>query len=641
MQPLPRPTPHTPVSSSRPVLSQGSDGFQQFVKTHSSPKHQRVTAGGRIVPMEPQLAAPEFSLRQASEQETREQEPTDSENTPTQAIHTDPATGNKINTPYATPMDVPELHQQTIDSSDSCQPVHNLGYDVGYVPSCAPLFAPVTPSPGVFLQPNVPVEHRNQQFAYRAELPPQTFYQPVFPDPHVYGVGALGVDAPTWYSNMYPVMGTQGPAAPLPSAIQTYSPVTGVSGLMPGHHHRTFMGHSTAGQYPPCPTPTDTCYVKSANSNPNTPKKIHSVTMNKPPVLTGPSLVEMPGRKSFEEAKKRHDLLSGQLARLDRYTALHSWEIDPESKKLFVQQRMSLVKELDTLRLYREQLDVIYGGLNASALIDKAQIAPIYQTRPRSLRPGKFTSKRAPRVLPLFPSGSHSAGPGWITPGSLAVPTSYQIPESFEQPTLNQSIENASNVAHNTGRKIPSGCESLTESNLLYNEQIRQADLAPHRQSLNAQTINATLPEDSGRGTALQNGTSRLQKLFDKIEAANTRQEPVDGLLRELSIVTAGLINDRSKQGDKTMPQTFGGRVNLNVENINSVHPCKEAQSYVPEKVGGMQHIRRFWESEPSPEMPHKKFRDVSPETDDESNSRPPSSHVSTTDSWTTVHKGE
>ncbi|KAJ5120451.1 uncharacterized protein N7515_009839 [Penicillium bovifimosum] len=46
----------TKVSSSRkaspPLFAQKEDGFAQFLKRHASPTHQRVTAGGRIIPME-------------------------------------------------------------------------------------------------------------------------------------------------------------------------------------------------------------------------------------------------------------------------------------------------------------------------------------------------------------------------------------------------------------------------------------------------------------------------------------------------------------------------------------------------------------------------------------------------------------
>ncbi|KAJ5952262.1 uncharacterized protein N7479_010675 [Penicillium vulpinum] len=47
-----RPT-RTSKKPSEPVFSTRDAGFAQFLKKHTSPKHQRVTAGGRIVPMEP------------------------------------------------------------------------------------------------------------------------------------------------------------------------------------------------------------------------------------------------------------------------------------------------------------------------------------------------------------------------------------------------------------------------------------------------------------------------------------------------------------------------------------------------------------------------------------------------------------
>lgn len=47
-----RPT-RTDKKPTEPVFSTNDAGFAQFLKKHTSPKHQRVTAGGKIVPMEP------------------------------------------------------------------------------------------------------------------------------------------------------------------------------------------------------------------------------------------------------------------------------------------------------------------------------------------------------------------------------------------------------------------------------------------------------------------------------------------------------------------------------------------------------------------------------------------------------------
>ncbi|OAL28825.1 hypothetical protein AYO22_02690 [Fonsecaea multimorphosa] len=56
--------PTVPPSESR---AQQDEGFARFLKKHSSPTHQRVTAGGRIVPMEQRSRPPVFSLAQANQ----------------------------------------------------------------------------------------------------------------------------------------------------------------------------------------------------------------------------------------------------------------------------------------------------------------------------------------------------------------------------------------------------------------------------------------------------------------------------------------------------------------------------------------------------------------------------------------------
>ncbi len=51
-----------PLNAPSETRVQSDDGFARFLKQHSSPTHQRVTAGGRIVPMEPIPAPPQFNL---------------------------------------------------------------------------------------------------------------------------------------------------------------------------------------------------------------------------------------------------------------------------------------------------------------------------------------------------------------------------------------------------------------------------------------------------------------------------------------------------------------------------------------------------------------------------------------------------
>src|ERR1700712_2732754 len=51
-----------PVVPPTEPRAQKDEGFARFLKKHSSPTHQRVTTGGRIVPMERQARPPVFSL---------------------------------------------------------------------------------------------------------------------------------------------------------------------------------------------------------------------------------------------------------------------------------------------------------------------------------------------------------------------------------------------------------------------------------------------------------------------------------------------------------------------------------------------------------------------------------------------------
>lgn len=81
-------------------------------------------------------------------------------------------------------------------------------------------------------------------------------------------------------------------------------------------------------------------------------------------------------QKSLEDATKQYDALSAQLSQIDRFTAMHSWVIEPETKKLLVEQRKSLVRELDTVRLYREHLQVLFGKTQMNGTL-RSQQEPI------------------------------------------------------------------------------------------------------------------------------------------------------------------------------------------------------------------------------------------------------------------------
>lgn len=88
-------------------------------------------------------------------------------------------------------------------------------------------------------------------------------------------------------------------------------------------------------------------------------------------------------QKSLEDATKQYDALSAQLSQIDRFTAMHAWVIDPETKKFLVEQRKTLVRELDTVRLYKEHLQVLFGKhLANNTVMPRQESAPAPITPP-------------------------------------------------------------------------------------------------------------------------------------------------------------------------------------------------------------------------------------------------------------------
>lgn len=62
-------------------------------------------------------------------------------------------------------------------------------------------------------------------------------------------------------------------------------------------------------------------------------------------------------QRSLQDAVKEFQSLSTQLANLDRYMAIHVFEMDAETKQSLVEQRRNLVKDLDMERRYKEHLE--------------------------------------------------------------------------------------------------------------------------------------------------------------------------------------------------------------------------------------------------------------------------------------------
>ena len=58
--------PTSAPDANSPSLLDSDKGFAKFLKKHASPTHQRVTAGGHIVPMEPRINPPQFMMKRST-----------------------------------------------------------------------------------------------------------------------------------------------------------------------------------------------------------------------------------------------------------------------------------------------------------------------------------------------------------------------------------------------------------------------------------------------------------------------------------------------------------------------------------------------------------------------------------------------
>ena len=111
---------NTPLAATREPLipedevdEQKLRGFAHFIKCHSSPRHQRVTAGGRIVPAEPNSPPPTFHMAfledfVGQQNENNTNEPCKGPHTPVASQQHDSVAGDP--TAVASPQDAPDTH---------------------------------------------------------------------------------------------------------------------------------------------------------------------------------------------------------------------------------------------------------------------------------------------------------------------------------------------------------------------------------------------------------------------------------------------------------------------------------------------------------------------------------------------------
>ena len=616
--------PKDPPRSSR---AQTDAGFARFLKDHTSPKHQRVTAGGRIVPMEPQTPAPKFKLpvqkKQASDHEMEalgsilgvERESV-SGNTPIGPLKTN-SIRSDISRNSAGPTGVlPDLAKLSLTNGIFDQTSQGSG--------CPPIVP--WPAPGYALPSGYSIAFNNQQLP-RVDQYPQMAYVPVFPDQAMYGIGP---DMHSGIPDMCQSLNMQDPVSPMPTSVQPH------------------LAASTASSdFTSCSNAASTCSSSAFNQGqlsyepgyPNFTPQVYQVVSGQYPAFKQPQYLPgmsqgMPHLKCLDEAKKQYESLSSQLSRLDRYMAIHTWDIDSKSKKVMVEQRKSLVRELDVVRMYREQLELIFGKPSMNYLSDQQRVNADLLAPPITYLT-ESTADYQGFLGPMSSSSSASCA-GQTLPAYLALPT---LPMFCPESEASIPVLPWQNLGY-PGSAV--SVKDMSANGTLGNPNLSQKiDETRTKQNVNQrykQIYTSTFSDESG-STCDEQASSKmsspldLQHLYHKIEEATERGEPVGRLLKELSIVTTQLLKQKGEKS-RISHQSVRSK-----QGLPSLPSSKPDSTRITTNGRPMKHARHLWGSEAHPGEAARSCGDTSSMSGNEANGKLSSSYVSTTDSWAAVRE--
>ncbi|EER38267.1 conserved hypothetical protein [Histoplasma capsulatum H143] len=328
-----------PLNAPQGNLAQSDAGFARFLKEHASPKHHRVTAGGRIVPMNlASSPAPEFKLP-AKSSEKFEMRKTNNNYLQNRTL--------KRCTDFNHEMEgiqQPVLRRE----SDSNTPAGlNLVPRVLSGSDCWQMNHPQHTVPNVSTRAtsgqqsqrreNGPFNSHHMRDETVGQLTPESTSAA-----SGYSVPNGGIDQTGWTPNniqQYNAPSSTGQSFPMAYT----SPHGAILGMYPADQSSIMMS-APIQLFPISTIPINQSMIQHAQA---------SNLVVSSAGLSGEPLTH----KALEKASQEYDTLTDQLSNLDRYLAIHSWDIDPVAKKILIDQRVELVMKLDTARSTKEQIE--------------------------------------------------------------------------------------------------------------------------------------------------------------------------------------------------------------------------------------------------------------------------------------------
>lgn len=385
-------------------LAQTDAGFARFLKEHASPKHHRVTAGGRIVPTSPISPPPEFKLliqklgenaknddsSEVAEKGVGVSSTNQSYNIGNDTFHHKavPKLGTVMQMNFGSSGPQNATNSAPQSSSMSMSPPNSMSapnHPIHYQNTLpldphqfAPTSAPSTMPTPVF-QPAFPVNLSN------AEARPMPVQQSAFATDYPSVVPAISLINVGGEQRVVFANGTQYPLSNLSAAENLAYPAQhpfltalnvapsnfaglGQQNILPGMNA---MPANMLGLYQPLPnfTISSPATVYQSASLPNATGN----AMLGQPMSTNTQPVQ--SEKSLREVTNKHSVLVDSLDHLDRYLAIHTSTMDPATKQSTVRQRVELVMKIDAARKQREHLEVL-ANLKATTSDVHDQVPP-------------------------------------------------------------------------------------------------------------------------------------------------------------------------------------------------------------------------------------------------------------------------
>ena len=278
------------------------------------------------------------------------------------------------------------------------------------------------------------------------------------------------------------------------------------------------------------------------------------------PTTTGPqphdeSSHHVNQTKSLEDTRKEYEIISTQLSRLDRYMALNCWKLTSRNKKPLIERRMTLVRNLDTVRCSKEQLELESKKPNLGASVTSKSNSAEF--------PATSTQHANSQAMPMaWPSGILSSYP----PAALYAPTFSN--STFTQPLLNN--ETFDTTFPWKGREsvqlFDPGLGLANAHIAMSNGNTYGADSGPLLNNWNGKEYmqrNGHVPTsgsaekeqvtDSCTWETPKRAPSNIHRIYRQIAEALGRNQSVEGLLQELASVTAR--NARENNDSRGSPE--------------------------------------------------------------------------------------